>query len=122
APVPPRPLLAPAGVEHSIARAYLGLAGRWPARAEFDDSVGRYLAGTPLATIVGSILATPEVAARYGATTNEGFVTRLYADVLGRAAEPGDVVHWRERLDAGGSAGSGAALPTGPTAMGTRPR
>src|SRR3989442_1377446 len=76
APVPPRPRLAPAGVEHSIARAYLGLAGRWPGRAEFDDSVTRYLAGTPLATIVGSILASPEVAARYGGTTNEGFVSR----------------------------------------------
>lgn len=101
APVAPRPLLAPAGVEHSIARIYLGLLRTWPDRATLDADVTRYLAGTPLAAIAGSVLASPDAAARYGTVPSETFVRSLYTDVLGRVPDPSGLATWRERLEAG---------------------
>jgi hypothetical protein len=99
-PVPPRPLLAPPGIEHSIVRLHLGLRGEWPDRSTLDAAVLRYLDGTPLAALADEV-----VAERFGTTSSDGFVQALYQDVLGRRADPG-AAGWRARLDAGETRGS----------------
>jgi len=101
APVAPRPLLAPAGIEHSIARIYLGLLRTWPDRATLDADVGQYLAGTPLTAIAGKVLASPDAATRYGTVRSDAFVRSLYTDVLGRVPDPAGLTTWQQRLDAG---------------------
>lgn len=112
APVAPRPLLAPAGVEHSVARLHLGLTGAWPERVTFDDAVRRYLDGTPLATIADAALATPAVPRVVRESTGDAFVTALYGNL--RIEEPGlaGVDAWAARLAAGESPGTVAAAFT----------
>lgn len=108
APVPPRPALAPAGIEHSVARLHLGLTQAWPDRATLDADVRRYLDGTPLATLAEQILARPEAAERFGSAeaAGDGFVRTLFDEVLGRPAPASDLAGWRSRLEAGESRGS----------------
>lgn len=101
APVAPRPLLAPPGIEHSVARVFLGLRGNWPDRATLDAAVVRYLDGTPL-----SALADEVVVERYAQATPADFVRALYEDVLDRPVDPSGVTEWRARLDAGESKGA----------------
>jgi len=100
APVAPRPLLAPPGIEHSIVRLHLGMRGEWPDRATLDAAVARYLDGTPLAALADEV-----VAEHYGAASGDSFVQSLYRDVLGRRADPG-ATEWRARLDAGETRGA----------------
>ncbi|MGH9278096.1 MAG: DUF4214 domain-containing protein [Acidimicrobiales bacterium] len=121
-PAPPRPLLARAGVEHSVARLHLGLFGRWPERAELDDGVRRYLDGTPLATIAASLLERPDVAPRFAGMGGEAFVAQLYSDVLGRVATAAELGPWRARLDGGDSRGSVLTAFTESNEMVTRTR
>ena len=101
APIPPRPLLAPPGIEHSVVRLYLGLEGKWPDRPTLDAAVARYLDGTPLAAIADEV-----VAEHYGPAPSERFVSSLYEDVLRRKVDPAGVTAWKVRLDAGESRGS----------------
>ena len=101
APVPPRPLLAPPGIEHSVVRLYLGLQGTWPDRPTLDAAVARYLDGTPLAALADEVLA-----GRYGSEPSDRFVSSLYEDVLRRKVDPTGLAAWTARLDAGESRGS----------------
>ena len=111
-PVAPRPLLAPAGIEHSVSRLYLGLTGAWPDRATFDDAVRRYLDGTPLATIADGALATPAVPRLVRESTGEAFVTALFGNLRVEEPDPAAVDAWAARLAAGESPGTVAAAFT----------
>lgn len=121
-PQAPRPRLAPPGVEHSVARLYLGLAGRWPRRDELDAGVDRYLGGTALATIAGAVLDTPELAGRYDHLTDDGFVDRIWEDVLGRPPAAADTQVLKDRLRAGDSRASVVVTLTESAEMVTRTR
>ena len=101
APVAPRPLLAPPGIEHSVVRLHLGLRGEWPDRATLDAEVVRYLDGTSLAALADEVVAD-----RYGSTSGPGFVRSLYRDVLGRDEDPADAPAWQARLAAGETRGA----------------
>lgn len=121
APTPPRPLLAPPGIEHSVARVYLAFLGRWPDQATLDANVRQYLDGTPLAAIADTVLARPD-AAPYGAADSEKFVDALYTGVLGRAPDPAGLTRSRARLDAGESRGAVAVEFTESAEMLSRTR
>jgi len=47
------------------------------------------------------MLATPEMSARYGGTSNAQFVQALYVDVLGRASDPNGASYWQGVLNSG---------------------
>ena len=121
-PMPPRRLLAPAGVEHGVARIYLGFLERWPDAAGFDHWVFRLLAGTPLSALTDAMLATPELRARYAFTTDEQFVRLLYTDVLGRPADDAGVLAWVQQLGNGRSRGTVATAFTQSPEMVARTR
>jgi hypothetical protein len=107
APRRPRRLLAPPGVEHSVARLYLAFSGRWPTDRELDTDVQRYLDGTPLADIADGLLTRPDKRwERYRRASSQGFVDSMYLDVLGRAPDQAKAKDWRARLDAGASRGA----------------
>jgi hypothetical protein len=122
APTQPRRLLASSAFEHRIARIYLGFLGRWPDAAGFDHWVLRALRGTPITALTDAILATPELQARYGGTTDEQFVRRLYTDVLGRAADEPGVASWLDALRRGATRGSVATAFTQSPEMVARTR
>jgi hypothetical protein len=46
-----------------------------------------------------SFATSSEFVRKYGSLTNRQFVTRIYTDVLGRAADPGGVDYWTRQLD-----------------------
>ena len=100
-PTAPRRLLAAPGVEHSIARVYLGFLHRWPDDGGYDYWVTQYVHGASLAALTDALLATPEGSASYGGTSNAAFVQALYTNVLGRAADPDGAAYWQSRLDGG---------------------
>ncbi|HEY8546316.1 MAG TPA: DUF4214 domain-containing protein [Acidimicrobiales bacterium] len=97
-PLPPRRPLAPAGIEHSIVRMYLGLRGEWPDRVTLDAAVARYLDGVPLALLAEEVVTSDQ---RLGQMTPAEFVRSLYRDVLDRPVDPVGESQWRARLDAG---------------------
>jgi hypothetical protein len=103
----PRRLLAPPGVEHSVARLYLAFTGHWPTDRELDADVQRYLDGTPLAEIADGLLTRPESKwERFRRASSQSFVESMYLDVLGRAPDPVKAKDWRARLDAGTTRGA----------------
>ena len=121
-PTAPRRLLASPAFEHRIARIYLGFLARWPDAAGFDHWVLRAMAGTPITALTDAILATPELQARYGGTTDEEFVRRLYSDVLGRAADEPGVASWVDALGRGATRGAVATAFTESAEMVARTR
>ena len=107
APRRPRRLLAPPGVEHSVARLYVAFTGHWPTDKELDRDVQRYLDGTPLAAIADDILTRPDERwARFRRASSKGFVESMYLDVLGRAPDEAKAKDWRARLDSGTTRGA----------------
>jgi hypothetical protein len=120
-PTSPRRLLAPPAVEHSIARVYLGFLGRWPDAPGFDHWVRAYAGGAPLRALTDAVLAAPELAARYGATSDGEFVGLLYEQVLGRAAD-GAASYWVDQLGAGRTRGEVASAFTESPEMVARTR
>ena len=64
-----------------------------------------YWGGTSLTAISDYMAASPEFVRRYGSLSDGQFVDRVYANVLGRAAEPGGRAYWVEQLGAGLSRG-----------------
>jgi hypothetical protein len=121
APSVPRPLLAAPGVEHSVARLYLGLVGTWPERAAFDASVRQYLDGAPLASVADAVLAGP-AAARWGGTDDEAFVTALYREVLDQEVDAEALAAWTASLASGQPRGAVVVAFTESPGMQSRTR
>lgn len=63
-----------------------------------------------LTTIADSFAASPEFAARYGPLDTAGFVDQIYANVLGRAGDPGGTAYWRNELASGRLSRGGVVL------------
>jgi hypothetical protein len=63
--------------------------------------IGLRIDGVPLGAISDNFAASEEFRARYGRLDDEGFVHRVYANVLGRAPDPGGAAHWTDLLERG---------------------
>lgn len=84
-----------------VARLYRAFLGRTPDAGGLRFWVGRKRAGTWTVTKMADSFATSsEFTRTYGKLTNRAFVTRIYTDVLGRAADTSGVNYWTGTLDA----------------------
>lgn len=91
-----------AGFADDVYRLYQATLGRNPDKAGFLDWTARLAAATLYETVVSGFADSAEFRATYGATTDEEFVTLLYANVLGRSPDPAGLQTWLDRLDGGG--------------------
>ena len=95
-----------------IVRIYQTFFNRVPDSAGLDFWVGRFRSGTSLASISSSFSAAPEFNTSYGtpsASTIDAFLTALYTNVLGRAADAGGFAFWKAQFAANGSNAAAAA-------------
>ncbi len=82
-------------------RLYRAFLQRTPDAGGLRYWVGRKRSGAWTLTRMADQFATSsEFQRTYGALTNRQFVTRIYTDVLGRAADVAGVNYWTGRLDA----------------------
>jgi uncharacterized protein YkwD len=85
-----------------VARLYRAFLGRTPDAGGLKFWVNRKRSGTwSLTKMADNFAASNEFKTKYGTLTNRQFVTRIYTDVLGRAADPSGVDYWTGRLDSG---------------------
>jgi hypothetical protein len=83
------------------------------------DPVGQSLfvpfleAGGSLEQVAASILGSPEYFVDRGSGSNDGFLTALYLDVLGRSVDPSGRAAWDQALAAGASQAQVAAAILG---------
>ncbi len=89
------------GQEARVARLYLAYFRRLPDRSGFDHWVGVLRSGRSLERISQQFALSPEFVRTYGALTDDGFVTLVYANLFDRAADTGGRTYWRGRLAAG---------------------
>lgn len=91
-----------AGFADDVFRLFQATLGRNPDEAGLLDWAARLAAATPYQTVVSGFVNSAEFQATYGTTTDEEFVTLLYANVLGRSPDPTGLQAWLDRLDGGG--------------------
>lgn len=91
-----------AGFADDVYRLYRATLDRDPDKAGFLDWTGRLADGTAYLTVVSGFVNSAEFQATYGATTDEEFVTLLYANVLDRSPDAAGLQHWLDRLSEGG--------------------
>jgi hypothetical protein len=89
-----------------VVRIYRAFLGRAPDAGGLRFWINRRRAVAPARTWTVTQIATDftgsgEFKAKYGSLTNRQFVTRIYTDVLGRAADPRGVDYWTGKLDTG---------------------
>jgi len=90
------------GVSDSVVRLHLGLLGRRPSRAELERAVDRYRETGSFEGLVADVLSSAEyLARRSGAASDDLFVLRLYADVLGRRPDRAGADGWIANLAGG---------------------
>jgi hypothetical protein len=83
-----------------VARLYRAFLGRTPDAGGLRFWVQRKRAGTwTVSRMADQFAASSEFQRTYGTLTNRQFVTRIYTDVLGRAADPSGVTYWTGKLD-----------------------
>jgi PKD repeat protein len=84
----------------ATARLYKALLGRTPDKSGLTFWIGRRRAGTwTLVRMADNFAGSTEFKRKYGTLTNRQYVTRIYTDVLGRAADPSGVDYWTRQLD-----------------------
>lgn len=82
-------------------RLYRAFLGRAPDVGGLEFWIKRRRTGSwTLVRMADQFAASTEFKRTYGSLTNQQFVTRIYTDVLGRAADPSGVAYWTGRLDA----------------------
>ena len=92
-----------------VFRLYGAALGRAPDPIGFGRWAQELEGGaTSLETVAAGFAGSVEFAARYGAPDDAGFVTLLYANVLGRAPDAAGLDHWLDAMAAG--AGRAGAL------------
>lgn len=77
-----------------VVRLYRAALGRDPDQDGLNFWTSALQAGTPLQDLAAGFVASGEFAARLGALDAGGFVTQLYANILGRAPDPGGFQYW----------------------------
>ena len=82
------------------ARLYRAFLGRTPDATGLKFWVGRRRTGAWTLTRTADYFAgSSEFIRKYGSLSNKAFVTLIYTDVLGRAADPSGVTFWTSQLD-----------------------
>ncbi len=81
-----------------IARLYLAVFEREP-----DPAGYRYWTelGVSTATVAGFFVRSPEFVSRYGSLSNNGFLERVYQNVLGRPSDSVGLRYWSNILASG---------------------
>ena len=83
-------------------RLYRALLGRAPDAGGLKFWITRRRSGNwTLNKMATSFSSSSEFKRKYGSLTNLQFVTQIYTDVLGRAADPAGVAYWTKKLDTG---------------------
>ena len=96
-----------AGLYHTeisarVYRLYLAVFGRQPDAGGHQGWVQRITLGQRgLESVAWDFIAAPEFARTYGATSDEDFVTLLYANVLHRAPDAAGLASWLAALEGG---------------------
>ena len=94
--------------EHTVVEFYEDFLGRNPAPNGYNGPgvdpgvaswAGQILAGVSLDTVMEDFIASPEFLADAGGTT-DGFITRVYQTVLGRAADSVGYTSWVNTVNA----------------------
>lgn len=93
-----------------VARLYLAYFRRAPDYDGVQYWLGRYRAGATLQSISDAFAASAEFASTYGALDNAGFVTLVYQNILGRAADPDGLAYWKAQLDSNAMTRGGVML------------
>jgi len=93
------PVIAP------TARLYWAYLGRIPDSGGLDYWSNKRRNGATLSTISQNFATSNEFTRKYGALNNRAFVTRIYADVLGRIPDASGVNYWTTKLDSGTTRG-----------------
>jgi hypothetical protein len=88
-----------------ILRLYLAYFGRPPDEAGLAYWTDQRRKGASLSTVSASFAGSDELTARYGGTSDAGFVGLVYANVLDRAPDAGGQAYWIAQLAAGLSRG-----------------
>ena len=85
-----------------IAGSYQHYLGRLPDPAGLTFWLGKMSSGWTISQMESGFIASNEYYAKAG-STGGGWVTQLYADVLGRTAAPSEVAFWTGQLASGAS-------------------
>jgi len=85
-----------------ITGSYQHYLGRGPDPAGLGFWLEKMSSGWTVSQIESGFIASDEYYAKAGSTP-DGWVTKLYADVLGRTAAPSEVQWWTQRLASGSS-------------------
>jgi len=85
-----------------ISGAYQHYLGRGPDPAGQQAWLNAMNAGMTIEQLGANFIGSPEYYARAGSTP-QGWVTKLYADVLGRTPDPSGLAFWAATLNAGAS-------------------
>ncbi|MBC7802102.1 MAG: DUF4214 domain-containing protein [Gemmatimonadaceae bacterium] len=94
----------PADPAAQVVRLYQAGLGRAPDQAGLNFWIGNVQRGVPLADLATAFLTSPEFVGRFGSgLSNQGFVIRVYENVLGRAPDPAGLQFWTGGLDRGAS-------------------
>ena len=85
-----------------VVRLFEAALDRAPDQAGLNFYVAALRGGQSLADIARGFVASPEFGARFGTgLSDDAYVGRLYANVLGRAASDAELAFYREGLNAG---------------------
>lgn len=93
-----------------LIRLYRAVFLRVPDTAGLQHWVGELQRGRSLASVGQAFAASPEFRDRYGALSDQEFVTRIYTNVFGRSPDSGGRAYWLDRLRTGTSRGQVVTL------------
>lgn len=87
-----------------VVRLYRAFLGRAPDANGLRYWIAKKRAVPPAKTwsitqLANQFAGSAEFQRKYGSLSNQAFVTRIYTDVLGRAADPSGVTFWTKQLD-----------------------
>jgi len=94
-----------ADMADDVFRIYRAVLGRSPDAAGFDAWTATMAQGRDFGTVAQGFTGSREFQTRYGGLDDDGFVTLLYRNVLGRDPDAAGLAAWSARL-AGGEARS----------------
>ncbi len=89
----------------TVNRLYLAAFDRNPTAAELDYWSDQMARGRSAAWVAAFFADSPEFTATYGALDSEGFVDRLYRNVLDRGPDGAGLDFWAGRIDRGQARG-----------------
>ncbi|HEX7133617.1 MAG TPA: DUF4214 domain-containing protein [Iamia sp.] len=93
-----------------VVRLYRAYYLRDPEVGGFDYWLAQRRSGRSLAWVSDSFARAPEFAQKYGTLTHEGFVRRVYQNVLGRPGEESGVQYWTSQIATGRKTRGGVML------------